>query len=72
MRDGKQAIRNLIAAWLDAVAAGDLPKLLGLRKMSEPGRSFSPCLLQMRMSCHGIKCGSSWIALRHSSKESPV
>jgi hypothetical protein len=33
MRDGKQAIRNLIAAWLDAVAARDLPKLLGLRKM---------------------------------------
>lgn len=31
MRDGKQAIRNLVAAWLDAVAAGDLPKLLGLR-----------------------------------------
>jgi hypothetical protein len=37
MRDGKQAIRNLVAAWLDAVAAGDLPKLLGLRKISEPG-----------------------------------
>ena len=49
MRDGKQAIRNLVAAWLDAVAAGDLPKLLGLRKISEPG-PFSPCLLQMRMS----------------------
>ena len=44
MRDGKQAIRNLVAAWLDAVAAGDLPKLLGLRKISESG-PFSPTII---------------------------
>jgi Domain of unknown function (DUF5615) len=61
----------LLLASADAAAAVDLPKLLGLRKISEPG-PFSPCLLQMRMSCHGIKCGSSWIAFRHSSKESPL
>jgi hypothetical protein len=44
MWDDKQAIRNLVAAWLDAAAAGDLPKLLGLRKISEPG-PFSPFTL---------------------------
>jgi hypothetical protein len=38
------AFRNLVAAWLDAVAAGDLPKLLGLRKISKPG-PFSPFTL---------------------------
>ena len=40
MSNDEQAIRNLVTTWLDATAAGDIPKVL--RLMAEDG-SLSDC-----------------------------